>query len=193
LITTEIRTFFRKHFGIHVRVRIDSPLIEVWPDSCHGNAVDAGSLCAFPNEVGSKFMRIVYKGHPTLEGQTWGRNVSPTYLAFSLEQWKEFVAHPDFQDGRTARIEVLFHIVTLTSRTWGEKHYYIGEATWSLVQELAKRMRHTENGIRAIIRTVEAKDEREFWYKCGLRGLNVQPPALFALAYNQGKKAYKSR
>jgi hypothetical protein len=88
---------------------------------------------------------------------------------------------------------VLCHIITVTLKTWEEKQFYVGEATWPKIRELSQRMRHTENGIRAILRTIEVTDEIEFWYRCGLRGLNIQPPYKHAHSFNLGKRMAKMK
>ena len=81
---------------------------------------------------------------------------------------------------------MLSHIISITMKTWEEKDFYIGEASWPLLQDLARRMRKTENGIRAIIRTIEARNKSDFWYQCELRGLNIQRPHKYANSYDFG-------
>jgi hypothetical protein len=81
---------------------------------------------------------------------------------------------------------MLGYVVTVTLRGWEERQFYIGAAPWPMVLDLAERIVATENGMRAIIRSIKAKDEAEFWYLCGLRGLKVQPSLKYADSYKLG-------
>lgn len=81
------------------------------------------------------------------------------------------------------------HIICVTLPDWTEKHYYIGESrSWESLQEMSERMRRTDGGKRAVIRTLKTEDELEFWYRAGRREFNVVPPKQFATAFDLGRQ-----
>ncbi len=46
-------------------------------------------LYRFTEEFGNRCMRIIYKGHPSLEAQNYGGNVTSVSIAMSPAQWQE--------------------------------------------------------------------------------------------------------
>jgi len=85
------------------------------------------------------------------------------------------------------------YIITVTLPDWTENQYYLGCMSEPTVVELARRMRRADKGIRAIVRSLDAETELEFWYRVGLRGFNIAPPKNFANSYEIGKRTGQMR
>ena len=90
-----LKTWFKNKFGIKVRVRTGNskhPFIGVWIQmSKTSNPNEMKFEQSFPDELGNRLMRIIYKGHPSLEAQNWGGNITKHSLACHAVEWQELL------------------------------------------------------------------------------------------------------
>lgn len=92
-----LKRFFKRHFGIPVRVNTGkgkAGWLNVWIQSERWKPGDPPEKRhaliykhQFPPELGSLCMRTVYAGHEGLENQNWGGNISGHSISMKKSEW----------------------------------------------------------------------------------------------------------
>ena len=97
MTANEFKAFFKKWFGIPVRVRTAKKshhFTDVWIPLANAPKDHHDLLVYnhyFPESLGNQCMRIVYKTSESLSAQNWGGNIGRTNIAMHSDEWEELV------------------------------------------------------------------------------------------------------
>jgi hypothetical protein len=94
MTSTNVKRFFRRHFGIPVRcrtVRVERPFVQVWIESEPRTRFDDPMVYRhqFPPKLGNELLRIVY-GPDTAIAFPAG-NIRQVSISLSGDEWDQLV------------------------------------------------------------------------------------------------------